>query len=148
MFDTHFKTSSMKTQNTLRTTISVSLKSTLLLLLFLSFSSCNLQAQSTERTVTGIVKSLDGPVPFATIMLKGTTIGISADEQGAFTFPKRLQENDVLIASSLGYKDGEVIIKKDTQTVTPFLEDIPLIIVASLRTKPSTTQTQSTCTNK
>lgn len=107
------------------------------LILSLGLMTSGAQAQTTERTVTGIVKSLDGPVPFATVMLKDTTIGVSANENGVFTFPKQLKENDVLTVTSLGYENDEVIIKGDATFITPFLEDIPLVIIAALRTQPS-----------
>lgn len=95
-------------------------------------------AQTTERTVTGTVTSTDGVVPSATVILKGTYIGVSCDENGKFTFPQKLKENDVLVITSLGYKDAEVKITGNTTFIEPFLEDIPLIIVGDLRTKPST----------
>lgn len=97
----------------------------------------NAQTQTTERTVTGKVTSTDGVVPMATVILKGTNIGISCDENGTFTFPQKLKVNDVLLITSLGYKDREVTIRGNTTFIEPFLDDIPLIIVGALRTKPS-----------
>ncbi len=92
-------------------------------------------AQSAERTVTGIVSCTDGVLPLATVILKGTQIGVSTDENGAFTFPKKLKEKDVLLVSYLGYEDAEVTITGNTTFIKPFLEDIPLIIIGSLRTE-------------
>ena len=126
----------MKTQNTLKSL-------GFFCLMIFAFMTNEVNAQSTERTVTGTVKSLDGPVPFATIMLKGSAIGISADEKGVFTFPRKLKENDVLVVTSLGYKDDFIKIKKDSTEINAFLEDIPIVIVAALRTSPSKT-TQET----
>jgi hypothetical protein len=97
-----------------------------------------MNAQNTDRTVTGVVNSLDGPLLGATIILKGTTIGAISNEAGAFTFPKKLQENDVLVVNYLGYKTQEVIINRGTTFIQPFLEDNPIIIHGALRAKDAT----------
>lgn len=96
-----------------------------------------MNAQTDERTITGVVTSLDGPVEYATVMLKGTTVGVSTDAKGKFTFPKQLKKDDVLLVSFLGYQDDEITIAGDTTFVKPFLKDVPLIIIASLRTTPA-----------
>lgn len=94
-------------------------------------------AQSKEQMVTGVVSTLDGPLFGATIILKGTATGISSNENGEFTFPEELKENDVLVISYLGYETNEITIASDTTFIEPFLEDIPIIIVAAMRTKSS-----------
>ena len=94
-------------------------------------------AQSTERIVTGVVQSSDGPLIGAAIILKGTSTGVSSNEKGEFTFPKELKENDVLVISYLGYETNEFTITSDSAYIEPFLEDIPIVIVATLRTKSS-----------
>ncbi len=92
-------------------------------------------AQSTERTVTGVVTSNDGPLFGASIVLKGTTVGVNSNEDGSFDFPKKLRENDILVVSYLGYKNREIKIDNATTYVEPFLDDIPVIIECALRTK-------------
>lgn len=111
-----------------------------LTLLFGLFTS-EASAQSTERTITGVVQSIDGPVVGATVLLEGTLIGTYTDENGKFTFPQKLKENDVLICSALGYNDATAIITGDISYVEPFLGDNPVIIVAALRTAPTTKTT-------
>ncbi|MDC7995665.1 carboxypeptidase-like regulatory domain-containing protein [Altibacter sp. HG106] len=96
-------------------------------------------AQDQKRTVTGIVKSTDGPVFGATVVLKGTAIGVATDDKGAFTFPEKLSDNDVLVVSFLGYQTAEVRISEETTFVTPFLADDPVIIKTALRTRSSKT---------
>lgn len=119
-------------QNVLKTVFSLSL----LLGAFLFTNSAN--AQENERTVTGVVKTNDGLLQYATVLLKGTQIGVSTDENGKFTFPQKLKENDVLVVTFLGYQDAEVKITGNTTFVEPFLEDIPLVIIGALRTEKST----------
>ena len=108
------------------------------LLLALCLFANPMNAQNTERTVTGVVSSLDGPLLGATIVLKGTTIGVTSNESGAFIFPKKLKEDDVLIVSYLGYKNREITIRRVTSFIEPFLEDNPVIIHGALRTEAAT----------
>ncbi len=110
---------------------------TISILCFMFICSLAVNAQSKERTVTGVVSTTDGLLPQATVMLKGTNIGVATKEDGSFTFPRKLKTNDVLVVSYLGYKDREVTIKEDTSFIKPFLDDVPLVIVADLRTKPA-----------
>ncbi|MAT90597.1 MAG: hypothetical protein CMC35_07880 [Flavobacteriaceae bacterium] len=109
----------------------------MLLLAFMVTTSATAQEQ--KRTVTGIVKSTDGPVFGATVVLKGTAIGVVTDEKGGFTFPEALAENDVLVVSFLGYETAEVIISDQTTFVTPFLADNPVIIKTAIRTRNTST---------
>lgn len=97
-------------------------------------SANTLYAQDSDRTVTGVVTSLDGPVLGASIVLKGTAIGAVSNDQGEFRFPEKLAANDVLVISYLGYETNEVIINENTTFIKPFLEDISIVIVAALRT--------------
>lgn len=92
--------------------------------------------QTNERTVKGVVNTAHGPLPYAAITLKGSQIGVQADENGVFTFPKALNENDVLIISSLAYEDHEVKITGNTTFIEPYLEGTEIIIVGALRTQP------------
>jgi len=97
-------------------------------------------AQNTERTVTGVVTSLDGPLLGVSIILKGTGSGVTSNDKGEFTFPVALKENDVLIVSYLGYETAEITISGDTSYIQPYLQDIPVVIIAALRTKDTAEQ--------
>ena len=94
-------------------------------------------AQNTEREVSGRIQSMDGPVSGASIILKGTAIWASSDDDGFFTFPQTLKQNDILVITSLGYYDKEVVIKGDTSHIEPFLDDVEVVIVGALRTSAS-----------
>jgi len=108
------------------------------LLMALCFFVNPVNAQNTERTITGVVSSLDGPLLGATIVLKGTTIGVTSNDSGAFTFPKKLKENDILVVSYLGYKSTEITINRVTAYIEPFLEDNPVILYSTMRTSAPT----------
>ncbi len=109
------------------------------LLMILCIFSNPIYAQGKERTVTGVVNSLDGPLFSASIVLKGTATWATSNENGEFTFPEELKENDVLVISYLGYESQEITITNNTSFIEPFLEDISIVIVASMRTKKSVT---------
>ena len=64
--------------------------------------------QAQDLTVTGTVTdgSSGEPVPFASIQVKGTLTGGSADTDGHYSI--LVEENAVLVFSSIGYVDTEV----------------------------------------
>ncbi len=66
-------------------------------------------AHAQDRKVTGKIVSNDGPVPGATILLKGSNVGTSADAAGDFTISVR-GANPVLVISAIGYKPQEIAI--------------------------------------
>ena len=62
--------------------------------------------------VTGRVVDADGsPVPFASIKIKGTATGLSADANGNFSIQVN-SENDVLVISGASFKESEVTVGK------------------------------------
>lgn len=104
------------------------------LCMILSLLANPIFAQEQERTVTGVVTSLDGPLLGASVVLKGTSYGVMTNDLGEFTFPELLKEDDVLVISYLGYETSEVTIKGNTTFINPSLKDIPVVIIAALRT--------------
>ncbi len=65
------------------------------------------------RTVTGQVTDENGnPVPFATIVVKGTKQGTSADQSGNFSI--KVNSGDVLVFSSQGRADREVTVGSES----------------------------------
>lgn len=109
----------------------------MMLAFLLTSQTAQAQAQAVERTVSGVVKTHNSVVPGAAIVLKGTNIGVMADDEGAFTFPQPLKENDVLIVSSMAFEDVEVKIERGTTYIEPFLEGTTIVIVGALRTAPA-----------
>jgi TonB-dependent SusC/RagA subfamily outer membrane receptor len=71
---------------------------------------CTVLAFSQTRVVTGKVTNETGEaIPFATITVKGTTVGTSASGEGMF----RINANtgDVLVISSQGYAQREITVE-------------------------------------
>lgn len=67
-----------------------------------------------ERIVTGSVKDENGePLPGATIILKGTRIGMTTNEQGNFTLVLPERDTVILLISFIGYETREVTVKGD-----------------------------------
>jgi hypothetical protein len=61
-----------------------------------------------QIAVTGNVIDADGnPVPFATVMVKHSKIGVAADENGFFSFKANLQYPITLEASAAGFESAE-----------------------------------------
>lgn len=71
-----------------------------------------------ERTIKGLVSNEDGPLPGANITLDGTRVGAVTDDEGKFTFPKKLKTGDVLVFSYLGYETQKVTITDKTSFIT------------------------------
>jgi TonB-linked SusC/RagA family outer membrane protein len=65
-------------------------------------------AQAQNR-VTGVVSASDGSGVAASVQIKGTTRGISTDEQGKYSFDN-VPSNAVLVFSSVGFKTTEVAV--------------------------------------
>ncbi|WP_426431464.1 carboxypeptidase-like regulatory domain-containing protein [Winogradskyella sp. HB-48] len=91
----------------------------LMMALFTFNSSFGQTTEATqERTIKGIVSNEDGPLPGANITLDGTRVGAVTDDEGKFTFPKKLKTGDVLVFSYLGYETQKVSITVKTSFIT------------------------------
>ena len=63
------------------------------------------------QSISGNVSSEDGPLPGATIVVKGTENGTSTDFDGNFTI--NASDGDVLIVSFIGFETQEVEVSGD-----------------------------------
>lgn len=75
--------------------------------------SCALAfAQNTE--VRGVVKDAETgePIPFASIVLKGTQIGVASDADGLYQISLPAGKENVLQFSSIGYQKKEIAVGK------------------------------------
>ena len=85
-----------------------------ILSLFTMLMLCGVLAFAQSRVVTGKVTDTDGnSVPFATIKIKNTNTGVSADANGAYSL--RANSNNVLVISGASFTTTEVPI--GTQSV-------------------------------
>jgi len=65
------------------------------------------------QTVSGLVTSDDGPLPGATIVVKGTNNGTTADFDGNFSISAGA--DDVLVVSFVGFTTQEVAVGNQDQ---------------------------------
>ncbi|GAA4377768.1 TonB-dependent receptor [Hymenobacter koreensis] len=68
---------------------------------------CSFTVQAQTGTVRGVVRSDGKPVPFASIGIKGTTLGTTADEAGSFALEKVPAGAQRVVASAVGCKPAE-----------------------------------------
>lgn len=73
------------------------------------------------QTIQGKVTSSDGPLPGATVLIKGTTTGTSTDFDGNFSL--EAPTDGVLLVSYIGYGTQEVAIDGRDQIVVTLLAD-------------------------
>ena len=81
------------------------------------------EAFAQKLTVSGLVKDAvtNEPIPGVAIMVKGTSVGTSADANGSFTI--KADANAVLVCQLFGYKTVEVNVDKRTSLDIIMQED-------------------------
>lgn len=99
---------------------------------FFTFGTANAQVKTTKNstiestsakdnlTIKGTISDQDGlPLPSATILLEGTSVGTTTDFDGNFEFPQPLKKGDILQISYVGYEPKKVVIdgKAKAQTI-------------------------------
>jgi ferric enterobactin receptor len=70
-------------------------------------------------------KSTREPLPFVTIMVKGTTIGTSANVDGFFTLVKVPTDTSTLLLRYIGYKKTELFLSPKVKHTDNFIEMEP-----------------------
>lgn len=83
------------------------MKTKLLIILSLHFLFLSAMAQKTDAMLFGDVKSGENHIPFASIAVKGTTLGTAADATGHFKMTDIPLGNQTIIFSAVGYKSTE-----------------------------------------
>ncbi|MES1214597.1 MAG: TonB-dependent receptor plug domain-containing protein, partial [Bacteroidota bacterium] len=74
-----------------------------------TFLLCGMLALAQQKTVTGKVTDEKGnPIPFATIKIKNSTKGVSANAEGAFSIDAENSGSIVLVISSHGFDSQEI----------------------------------------
>ncbi|MEL6918297.1 MAG: carboxypeptidase-like regulatory domain-containing protein, partial [Bacteroidota bacterium] len=79
--------------------------------------------QAMGQVVTGVVSTEDGPLPGATVILKGTQIGVVTDFDGKYTLEK-VNTGDVLVFSYVGYKQREITYSGQNEINVELYEDL------------------------
>ena len=75
--------------------------------LFTMLMLCGVLAFAQSRVVTGKVTDIDGnPISFASVKVKGTSTGVSADANGAYSI--KVNPNAILEISGASFKTIEV----------------------------------------
>ncbi len=104
----------------------------MLLITFISF------AQNVE--VSGIIKDAKTgeAIPFASVVLKGTMIGVSANASGVYQINLSQPKTSVLVFSSVGYKDREVLVGDNTNLnvsldVSNVLDEIVVVAYGTVK---------------
>lgn len=87
-------------------------------LLLLAACVCFFPALAQEKTITGKITEANGsPIPNASIRVKGSKTGTSADASGSFTI--KAAANAVLVVSAIGYETREFnVANESTITIT------------------------------
>lgn len=86
--------------------------------LFFALFTSNVMAQ---QAVSGTVTTADGPLPGATIVVKGTNTGTTTDFDGNFSI--EASSGDVLVASFVGYATQESSVDSSSQIDFVLQED-------------------------
>lgn len=80
------------------------------LCMFLTFAGFA-QKEKTDANVIGHVICFGEHIPFASVYIKGTTIGTTTNETGHYQLFHLPEDSMVIIARALGYKPEEAVIK-------------------------------------
>ncbi len=102
----------------------------------------------TDAMLFGDVKSKEAHIPFATISIKGTTIGTAADVTGHFKMTNLPVGKQVVVISAVGYKSHELDVElapNESTTILAQLEadniDIEQVVVSADRNSKSRRET-------
>lgn len=96
--------------------------------------------QNKERTVKGVVLDDQGPVPGASVIVKGTTRGTMTDFDGNFVL--NIPKGATIIVSFVGYADKEIVYKGEANLKINLKEDVTALqevqVIAYGATKKAT----------
>jgi outer membrane receptor for ferrienterochelin and colicins len=93
-------------------------KNSWLILLIILYSPVIYAQKNTDANIVGHVVSNENHIPFATISIKGTTLGVNTDETGHFQLINLPVGTHTIRAQSVGYKPEEKIVTvKEGETV-------------------------------
>ena len=98
------------------------------------------------QTITGTVDSEDGPLPGATIVVKGSDVGTSTDFDGNYSISA--SSGDVLVISFVGFATQEITVGNEDQVNVTLAADMELeeIIVTGYSSQAKGSVTGSVAT--
>jgi len=85
-------------------------KTLLIIILILLYEQLTFSQKKTDANIFGHVVCNCGHKPFATVSIKGTTIGISTDETGHYMLVNLPEGTHTLRAQAVGFKPAEKVI--------------------------------------
>lgn len=94
------------------------MKKTTLFLIVVWFGLGMLYAQT---TITGNVSDDTGPLPGASIVIKGTTTGVTTDFDGNYSIDANI--GDILVVSFIGYRTVERTVSEANSTINMVLQE-------------------------
>lgn len=104
--------------------------------------------ETLQQTVSGVVSDETGPLPGASIVVKGTTNGTQTDFDGNYTL-SGVANNAVLVFSYIGYKTQEVPVNNQATINVTLEEDasqLEEVVVVGYGTQKKATLTGSVAT--
>ncbi|NKI27393.1 TonB-dependent receptor [Arenibacter sp. 6A1] len=79
-------------------------------------------SESQQQTITGVVADDMGPLPGASVLVKGTTNGTQTDFDGNYTL-SGVANNAILVFSYIGYKTVEIPVNGQSSVSVTMTED-------------------------
>jgi TonB-linked SusC/RagA family outer membrane protein len=105
-------------------------------------------AQAQEKLVTGtVLDETATPLPGASVVVKGTSTGVSTDFDGNYGI--RVSVNDILVVSYIGYISQEVVVGAGTTinvTLEPSVSNLDEVVVMAYGTQKREAITSSVAT--
>ncbi len=101
----------------------------LLLLVKVSVADEPDKKPKTDAMLFGDIKSEGVHIPFATITIKGTTIGAAADATGHFKMTNLPVGNQIAVISAIGYKTAEKEVKLEAKKSVTILVELEADVI-------------------
>lgn len=106
-----------------------------MLVLFASFGVQKIvRSVQTEMTITGVVSDDSGPLPEATVLVKGTGRGTKTNSNGQYTI--KASKGETLVFSFLGYKDKIAKVGRNPVINVKFTESVVLVNEVVVKDSP------------
>ena len=67
-------------------------------------------ANAQSGSVSGTVSDADGPLPGASVVMKGTNTGVTTDFDGNFSISGGIDNNSILVFSYVGFESQEIVV--------------------------------------